>query len=218
MTIATATPATDVDTFNYAATGKKIATAVYGEKNVFLACQYAFVASEAGADHASIAKATAKALVEASGDESKSFSRQAVDQRVTAYGLVASRLSTPVPAVVAKAYTLSTKSTAAAEIAKVEAAFTPSGDDKADAEALMSLIVAGIKQANTDKKAKAQTGNVGDETTDEEAAEGKSTVEETFDSAEEVAAYITAQASRVWESADRQLILDAMAVFAAATN
>lgn len=214
-TTTTTAPAVDVDTFDYTSTGKRIATQIYGAKNTFMACQIAYVASQAGAAHDSIAKATAKALTELKG-EAVSFSRQAVDQRVTAYGLIASRLATPTAAAVAKAYTLSSKSTAAAEIAKVEAAFVATGDPKADEALLIELIVAGITQANKDKKAKAQTGNVGDEVTDEEAAEGKSTVEETFDSAEEVAAYITAQAARTWTAEERELIVAAMTAFVTA--
>lgn len=215
-TATTTAPAVDVDSFDYAGTGRRIAEATYGAKNTFTACREAFVASEAGASHEEIAKATAKALTAMAG-ETRSFSRQAVDQRVVAFGVVASRLASPVPAIVAKAYTLASKPTATAEIAIIADSFVPTGVDKADAASLLALIETGIASANKARREAAKARNAGDETTDEESAEGTEVVESVFVTAAEVVAFIAAQGTRTWSDEDRDMILDAMATFAATT-
>jgi hypothetical protein len=218
MSTATTTatvPATEVDTFDYAKLGVKLAGYEYGARNTFLFCQAAFEASSAGADHLSIAKAVASALTERAG-EARSFSRQAVDQRVMAYAFVG-ELQTPVAEVVAKAYTLAGKPSAATEFVLVAEAYrAEAGDDEKVNEALLiTSLKAGITRANLARKAKAEPGAAGDTTSDEELAAGQSTVEETFEPVDQVCAYILAQAARTWDSAEAEQLLEAMATLAA---
>lgn len=211
----TTTPAADVDTFDYKGTGRQIAGYLYGAKNTFEACRRLHAASAAGASHESLAKEIATELTTLSAEKT-SFSRQAVDQRVNAYGLV-TELTTPTADLVAKAYTLAQKPSAATEFASIRDTFERSGEVKLDQATLLDAIKVAITRANADKKAKAQAKKAGDEPTETEVEEGKSTVEETFVTAAEVAAFITAQGTRTWSAEDRELILEAMANFAATT-
>lgn len=209
------TPAVDVDTFDYKGTARTVAKNLYGAQDKFNACRRLHAASEAGASHEALAKEIAAELSELAAEKT-TFSRQAVDQRVNAYALIVG-LITPTADLVAKAYTLSQKPTAADDLIAVRKAFKSTGDTKADTATLLELIKAQIVLANAEKKRKAKAGKAGDEQTEAEKEEGKSTVDATFITAEELCALITAQSQRVWESTERELILDAMAVFAAAT-